>query len=218
MLADDHDLVLAGLKALLLATGRVDVVGEAAEVPEALELAQELAPDVVLMDYDFGRSQQDGLDALAALRRACPQTKVVMLTQYGDHRIVVDAVRAGAAGYVLKTASRDELVGAIEAAHRGRVLLSPEAQQRLADEVSRRVEIGDAKGGRWRESLTPRELEVLELVCDGLANKTIAHKLNVSVSTVKAHLNNVFEKFGIHDRTHLAVEAVSRGVVTRRKE
>jgi DNA-binding NarL/FixJ family response regulator len=218
LLADDHELVLAGLKALLATAGTVEVVGEAITVDEAIELARDTKPEVALVDYDFGQTEQrDGLDALAALREVSPGTRVIMLTQYDDHRIVVDAIRAGASGYVLKTATRHELLGAIEAVHQGRVFLSPEAQLKLANEVGGRSEIGDAVGGRLRESLTSREMEVLRLVCHGLTNGEIAEALGIAQGTVKAHLAGIFEKFGVRDRVQVAVEAVARGVVVPHK-
>ncbi len=214
-LCDDHELVAAGLRALLSACPNVEVIGEGRTVEEAARLVRRLRPDVVLMDYDLGPGQhRNGVDGVAAVTEGSPHTKVVMLTQYDDHRIVIDALRSGAAGYVLKSASRDELLAAIRMAHEGGALLSPGVQRRVVNELSERSAISDVVAEQIRESLTDREHQVLKLLCRGLANAEIAEELHVSVSTVKTYLKSIFEKFHAADRVQVAVAAVARGIVS----
>ncbi len=213
LLADDHELVLDGLQALLEADGGATVVGRAASPEIVLQLAKQLSPEVVLMDYRFANAARDGIDCVRALRELCPRTSVVMLTQYDDHRLVIEALKAGAVGYVLKSSSREELMQAIIAARNGEACLPPTIQRKLLGELSQEMPVHDIEAETIRSALTGRELQIVKLLVRGLRNPEIARQLNVSVSTVKTHMQAILNKFGCTDRTQVAVAAVVKGIV-----
>jgi DNA-binding NarL/FixJ family response regulator len=196
LIADDHAVVRRGLEELLATTSDVELVGAAVDGEEAVRLAHELHPDVVLMDLSMPR-----LDGVAATRRIVedvPGAHVVVLTTFSDERRILDALRAGAIGYVLKDVEPDELIGAVRAAHGGGSPLDPKAARVLLDAQHARA---PAAG------LSAREEEVLRLVAQGLANKQIARRLAITERTVKAHLTNVFRQLGVADRTQAALWA-----------
>jgi DNA-binding NarL/FixJ family response regulator len=197
LVAEDHPVVRAGLVQLLEDVEQVDVVGAAAGGAEAVALATAERPDVVLMDLEM--PDIDGIEATRRIRADEPGVNVVVLTAFSDRRRILDAIDAGAVGYLLKDAEPEELIRGLEAAARGESPLSPKAAQAL---VAAR---GEQSGGGHQ--LTPREHEVLGLVADGLPNKLIARRLEISERTVKAHLTSIFQRIGVTDRTQAALWA-----------
>ncbi len=180
----------------------LEVIGEAGDGAEAVRLARELQPDVVLMDLLM--PVMDGIAATATIRREMPHTEVVALTSVLEDALVVDAVRAGAIGYLLKDTQADELCRAIKAAADGQVQLSPKAAERLMREV---------RAPESPEALTERETEVLRLLAQGQSNKEIASTLNIGEKTVKTHVSNILSKLGVPSRTQAALYAVRIGLV-----
>jgi DNA-binding NarL/FixJ family response regulator len=200
--ADDHPLALAGLEQLLGALDGVELVGAAAGGEEAVRLAAERAPDVVLMDLEMPGT--DGVEATRALLAQAPQTAVVVLTSFSDRERILAALDAGAVGYLLKDVQPDELARAIRAAASGQAPLDPRA--------AREVLAGRRAAG---PALTAREEEVLRLLAEGLPNKLIARRLEISERTVKGHLTRVFERIGVTDRTQAALWAREHGLDPR---
>ena len=196
LIAEDHAVVRSGLLQLLGNVDDVEVVGAASDGEEAVALAAAERPDVVLMDLEM--PGLDGIEATRRIRVADDEVNVVVLTAFSDRRRILDAIDAGAVGYLLKDAEPDELIRGLEAAARGESPLDPKAAQAL---VSARAE----RSGEVE--LTPREHEVLALLCDGLPNKLIARRLEISEKTVKAHLTNIFQRIGVTDRTQAALWA-----------
>ena len=209
LVADDHALFRKGLRSLLEHQKGLEVVGEASTGLEAVTLAEELAPDVVLMDIKMpGLS---GIEATKQILQENPHTGIILATMYDDAESVFSGMRAGARGYVLKGADPHDLRHAIEAAYRGEVLLSPDIAAKLLNRFDR---MGDPrKAGIPYEQLTPRELEVLRLVAEGLSNKEIASKLVLSEKTVKNRISNIFAKLRVNDRTKAVVQALRAGLV-----
>jgi DNA-binding NarL/FixJ family response regulator len=196
-IVDDHAVVRGGLQQLLSSESDIEVVGTASGGDEAYALAQSAAPDVMLMDLSM--PGVDGIEATRRIVRDCPEVHVVVLTSFEDKRRILDALEAGAVGYLLKDANPAEIAVAVRAAAAGGSPLDPKAA---------RVLLESARGdGRPTASLTPREREVLVLVADGLANKNIARRLGISERTVKAHLTNVFQAINVVDRTQAALWA-----------
>jgi DNA-binding NarL/FixJ family response regulator len=206
LVVDDHAVVRQGLRTFLELQDDIDVVGEAADGEQALAAAAALEPDVVLMDLVMPRL--DGVSAIERLRERAPATRVIVLTSFLDEDKVLPAVRAGAAGYLLKDVQPAELVRAIRMVDRGEALLHP----RVAARVLREVAGDGARAGR-HGLLTARELEVLALLARGRANKAIAHDLGVAEKTVKTHVGNILAKLGLSDRTQAALYAVREGLV-----
>jgi DNA-binding NarL/FixJ family response regulator len=199
LVAEDHPVVRSGLLQLLGNVDQVDVVGAAAGGEEAVRLATAERPDVVLMDLEM--PDLDGIEATRRIRAAAPGVNVVLLTAFSDRKRILDAIDAGAVGYLLKDVEPDELVRGLEAAARGESPLSPKAAQALVT----------ARGGHGdKPQLTPREDEVLTLVAEGLPNKLIARRLEISEKTVKAHLTSIFQRIGVTDRTQAALWARRR--------
>lgn len=203
LVVDDHAVVREGLRAFLELQDGIEVAGEAADGEEAVAAAERLEPDVVLMDLVMPKL--DGLDAMRALRDRVPSARVIVLTSYFDDEKLMPALRAGAAGYLLKNAHPQELARAVRAAHAGEALLDPVVAARLVETLAQNEEPLD--------SLTRREREVLELIGRGFANKRIARELGVAEKTVKTHVGHVLAKLGVSDRTQAAVIAVRAGLV-----
>jgi len=201
LLVDDHPVVRAGLRALLSATGRVTVVGEASSGAQAIELARTLTPDVVLMDLQMGEGM-DGVSATRALQELDHPPRVLILTTYDTDADILRAVEAGAAGYLLKDAPTAQLVDAVHAAARGETVLAPQVAQRLLTRLRSPA-----------PELSAREIEVLTLVTKGLPNKTIARQLFISEATVKSHLVHLFAKLGVDNRTAAVAAARQAGVI-----
>jgi DNA-binding NarL/FixJ family response regulator len=203
LIADDHSVVRQGLRMFLTLDPDLDVVGEAANGAEALRLARELQPDIVLMDLLM--PVMDGIAATSSIRRELPDVEVIALTSVLEDASVVGAIRAGAIGYLLKDTEADELRRAIKAAAAGQVQLSPEAAARLMREVS----APDSP-----ETLTERETDVLRLLARGKANKEIAHMLSIGEKTVKTHVSSILAKLGVQSRTQAALHAARIGLVS----
>jgi DNA-binding NarL/FixJ family response regulator len=202
LLVDDHALLRAGMARLLDLADDVMVVGAAANGTQALVMAAALRPDVVLMDLSM--PGMSGVEATRRLLAGCPDTAVVVLTSFTDPDLVLDAVDAGAVGYLLKDAEPDNVVGAVRAAARGESPLDPRAA---------RVVLASRHRPAPASVLSGREKEVLVLVADGLANKQIARTLGIAERTVKAHLTSIFNQIGVTDRTSAALWAHRRGLV-----
>jgi NarL family two-component system response regulator LiaR len=198
LLVDDHPVVRQGLRALLSTQDGIEVVGEADDGEAAVAAAERLSPDVVLMDVVM--PGMDGVEALRRIGERRPQTRVVMLTSYADERRAMEAVDAGASGFLLKDASPRDVAAAIRAAHRGEAVLHPSVAAKLLAE-RRRPPAAHA-------DLTARELEVLRLIARGLQNKQIAAQLHVSEKTVKTHVSAILRKLDVTDRTQAAMYAV----------
>jgi DNA-binding NarL/FixJ family response regulator len=204
LLVDDHQVVRRGLRTFLEVQDDIEVVGEAADGAEGVDRAEELRPDVILMDVKM--PGMDGVDALRRLRELDNPARVLVVTSFTEQRTVVPALRAGAAGYVYKDVDPDALAGAIRSVHAGHILLQPEvADALLAQEGSNS---GTGRAG----SLTEREREVLGLIADGRSNREIARALVLSEKTVKTHVSNILMKLDLADRTQAALWAVRHGV------
>ncbi len=206
-MVDDHAVVREGLRTFLALQDGIEVVGEAADGEEAVAQAQRLAPDVILMDLVMPRL--DGVGAMRALRASAPESRVIVLTSFLEDDRLLPAIRAGAAGYLLKNVEPAELARAIRAARAGEVLIDPSVAARLVQAIGEPL----ASGTPGPERLTRREREVLELIAAGRSNKRIALELEVSEKTVKAHVGHVLAKLGVSDRTQAALLAVRDGLV-----
>lgn len=198
LVADDHPIVRAGLVALVNDHPRMRLIAEAATGAQAVSLALSHRPDVILMDLRM--PELDGVAAIRSIRSTWPEARVIVLTTYDGDEDIYQALLAGAMAYLLKDASRADLLEAIEAVHRGEKRIPAEVGARLAGRVT-------------GQELTPRELDVLRAIVDGRSNKEIAHALSLSEGTVKFHVNNILAKLGVSDRTQAATEALRRGFV-----
>ncbi|MEU2282709.1 response regulator transcription factor [Streptomyces sp. NPDC013178] len=202
LIADDHAVVRAGLRALLEGRADLDVVAEAHSGEEAVRLAVRLAPDVVLMDLRFGGGGIDGVEAVRRLSAEAPRTPVVMLTSYSGRADVVRALEAGSRGYVLKAGPPEDLFRAVRSAAEGGVGLAPELVGHLVGQV---VSPGP--------ELTHRESQVMRLTADGHSNRHMARSLHLSEATVKTHLVRIYRKLGVDNRTAAVSEAVRLGLL-----
>ncbi|WUX11348.1 response regulator transcription factor [Streptomyces niveus] len=204
LLVDDHQVVRRGLRTFLEIQDDIEVVGEASDGDEGVAGAEELRPDVVLMDIKMPGT--DGIEALRKLRELANPAKVLIVTSFTEQRTVVPALRAGAAGYVYKDVDPEALAGAIRSVHAGHVLLQPEVAGALLAQ-------DDPGAGHGRgSSLTDREREVLTLIADGRSNREIARALVLSEKTVKTHVSNILMKLDLADRTQAALWAVRHGI------
>jgi DNA-binding NarL/FixJ family response regulator len=204
LVADDHSVVRKGLRTFLSLDEELEIVGEACDGEQAVQMARQLRPDVVLMDIKMPK--MDGIAATGAIRQELPDTEVIALTSVLEDASVVGAVRAGAIGYLLKDTEADELCRAIKAAAAGQVQLSPQALGRLMREVRTPEETP--------EPLSARETAVLRLLAQGYSNKEIAGELQLSEKTVKTHVSNILGKLNLPSRTQAALYAVRVGLVT----
>jgi two-component system, NarL family, response regulator LiaR len=204
LIADDHSVVRQGIKMFLALDPELLVVGEAADGFEAINKTKELNPDVVLMDLIM--PVMDGIEATQIIRRDFPSVEVVALTSVLEDASVVNAIKAGAIGYLIKDTQSDDLCRAVKAAADGQVQLSPQAAERLMREV---------KAPDKPEALTVRESEVLILLAHGKSNKEIASKLFISETTVKTHVSNILMKLGVASRTQAALHAVRIGLISK---
>jgi two-component system, NarL family, response regulator LiaR len=209
LLVDDHNMVRMGLKAFFNTLADIQVVGEAGTGEEALKLAADLAPDVVLMDLIM--PGMDGVEATRRVKSASPRTQVIVLTSYHDDEHIFPAIRAGALSYVLKDIDPDELADAVRRAHAGEAVLNPRVAARLVKEMHG---IHQEVINPFQE-LTERELDVLRQIAAGKSNREIAEALVISEKTVKSHITNILSKLHLADRTQAAVYAWQEGIVRR---
>ena len=212
LIADDQALVRKGILALLSTEPEIVVVGEAENGREAVAKAEELKPDVILMDLQMPR--KSGIEAIAEIKEADPGARILVLTSFGDEDMVFAAIQAGALGYLLKDSSPQELVQAITNVHAGHLFLDPEIALKVMQEINRPL----ANRTPTDEPLTPREIEILKLVARGLSNNGIADQLVVSERTVRTHLSNIMGKLHLANRTQAALYALRQGIATLDEE
>ncbi len=203
LIVDDHSVVRQGLRMFLKLEKDFEVIGEASTGAEAVDRVVELHPDVVLMDLLM--PGMNGVEATKAIKKSYPDIEVIALTSVLEDTTVVNAIRAGAIGYLLKDTEADELIQAIKAAAQGQVQLSPQAAERLMREI---------RAPESPEKLTDREIEVLRLVAEGKSNKEIAGTLYISETTVKTHVSNILMKLDLPSRTRATIYAVRMGLVS----
>ncbi len=211
VIADDQALFREGLRTLLSTRPDMEVVGEAATGDEAVSLVEALRPSVVLMDLRMPKL--DGIQATARLRERCPDIPVLVLTTFDDDANLFGALRAGAAGYLLKDVSSETLVAAIHAATRGESFLQSTVTGRVVAAFARLMESGGPKADALVMPLSPREREIVALLGSGASNKEIADRLNLAEGTVKNHVTNILTKLDVRDRTQAALRARQLGIV-----
>lgn len=207
LIADDHAIVRKGLRILISSEPGMEVVGEAADGLEAVQMAQALQPDVILMDMVMPR--QGGIEAIQAIKRQSAGARILVLTSFAEDDQIFPAIKAGALGYLLKDASPDELLQAIHGVHRGEPSLHPTIALRLMQELKRPPDLP-----RTADPLTEREVEVLKLIAQGLSNQEIAAALVLSERTVANHVANILDKLHLANRTQAALWALREGLVT----
>ena len=206
VLGDDHTLVRQGLQRAIDQTDDLEVVGEGASGTEMVRLVKETEPDVAVLDIRM--PEMDGIEAARHITGDRPETGVVMLTAYDDRHFVVEAVRAGAKGYVLKTRDAEHLLRTVRLVAEGNMVIDPELVVAVADELT-----AAQQGERSAEALTDRELEILQLLAFGYTNKDIGSRLFISPDTVKTHLEHIYQKLGASDRTAAVAEAMRRQLI-----
>ena len=209
LIADDHSLIRTGLRTILNAQPGFEIVGEAADGHETLRLAQELRPDVVLTDISMPGPVGGGIAVARRLKELLPSIRVLILTVHEDESLLREAVRAGAAGYIIKRAAETELVTAIEAACRGELYIHPAMTRSLFKEPTP----APASRALVDEALTQREIDVLRLLAKGYTNRQIADVLNLSMRTVEGHRSNLMSKLNVHSRVELTSFAEERGLL-----
>jgi len=198
LIVDDHQLLREGIASVLENEPDMQIIAEADTGRSAIELHRKFKPDVTLMDLRM--PDVNGLDAITAIRKSSPTARIIVITTFAGDALVVAALRAGAAGYLLKNTLRDDLIEAIRIVHSGKRRIPPDVATQVAENAG-------------SETLTLREIRVLELVAAGHSNKMIAAKLNISENTVKAYMHNILPKIGAHDRTHAVTIAIKRGII-----
>jgi DNA-binding NarL/FixJ family response regulator len=219
LIVDDHAMVRQGLRTFLelqdSADLRITVVGEAVNGMEAVNLASQTQPDIILLDLVM--PQMDGVQATLKIRKCSPNSRIIILTSFGEEDKVLPAIRAGAQGYLLKDIPPDELVHAIRETYRGNVQLHPEIAKKLMSVVAAPGAIRESRAVTASNgALTAREQEVLNLIAEGLSNRDIAGKMFISEKTVKTHVSNILSKLHLEDRTQAAIYALKHGSATDR--
>ncbi len=205
LLVDDHAIMRDGIRALLSLHDDIEIVGEASEGKEAVEKAQELVPDVVVMD--IAMPGMDGLEATRRIKKNNPKVKILVLTQHDNREYILSAIKAGAAGYVPKKALGSELVSAIRAVYKGDSFLYPSAAATLIKDYLRQAE------EEPYDRLTAREREILKLIAEGHTSREIADRLFISLKTVLGHRTKIMQKLDIHNRTELIRYAMRKGLI-----
>jgi DNA-binding NarL/FixJ family response regulator len=208
VIADDQPMMRAGFKAVLEATGAIEVVAEASDGAEAVAAAARHSPDVVLMDIEM-----PGMDGIEATRRL-PRQRVLILTTFGLDEYIVDALRAGASGFLLKDAPTQDVVDAVRSVAAGDAVLSPAVTRQLLDQVGRRLPAAVARTPEGLEELTDREREVLRMLAAGLSNAELADALVLSEATVKTHVSNLLGKLNLRDRVQAVIYAYETGLIS----
>lgn len=211
LIVDDQSLFREGLRTLLTVQPDFEVVGEAGNGEEALRMAVRLKPDIILMDLRM--PVMDGVTATQRLSKSLPHSKVIVLTTFDDDEYVFDGLRAGAVGYLLKDVSSDKLFEAIRAADRGEYFLLPSITAKVMAEFSRLSRMAPSSPGPLEEPLSPRELEILQLVATGASNREIADNLVIAEGTVKNHLTNILGKLNVKDRMQAVLKAREYGLI-----
>jgi DNA-binding NarL/FixJ family response regulator len=212
LVADDQQLVREGLHLLLEMISDIRVVGEAADGTAAVEQAQKLKPDVVLMDVQMPKL--DGVAATHKIREACPEVQVIILTTFDDDEYVFEGLRAGAVGYLLKDVPSEQLAEAIRAAARGEAFIHPSVTGKVVAELTRLTERERVRREQpLIEPLSPREMEVLALLAEGLSNQEIAERLTIAHGTAKNHVSNILSKLDVHDRMQAVLRAQEIGLL-----
>jgi DNA-binding NarL/FixJ family response regulator len=210
LIVDDHAMLREGMRALLSQEKDFEIVGEAADGEEAVRLAGELKPDIVIMDIVM--PDMNGVEATKQIRKLYPNVSVLVLSAFSDIRYIVGTLEAGARGYLLKSSAGKELVKAIRSVRAGESVLDPEVTRKLVQRLaslSKSPEEHETGG-----QLTARELEILKWAAQGLSNKEISEKLFISLRTVKAHLTNIFNKFGCGSRTDAIIRGLKQGYIS----
>jgi len=210
LVVDDHTIVRDGICALLGLAGDIEVIGEAANGKEALEIVRELMPDVVLMD--IAMPIMDGLEATRRIHKEFPKTKVLVLTQYDEKDYIFSIIEVGAQGFITKMAASSELAAGIRAVHRGDSFLSPSAARFLVEDYQQGVSV--RKNHDPYEQLTNREREVLKLLAEGYTTQEIANMLVISIKTVEGHKTSLMAKLDIHNRIELVKYTLRKGIIT----
>lgn len=208
MITEDHLIVREGLRLILETADNIEVVGEAADGAECLELISKLNPQVILMDLQM--PHMDGITAIGHLRKDFPEIAIVILTTYNEDDLMIRGLQSGARGYLLKDSSRENLLDAIHAAARGETLLKPEILARVLAPQSAPKAVSSTQTD---STLTERELEVLQLAAKGERNKEMAYKLGITERTVKAHLQSIYQKFGVDSRAAAVAVAAQKGLL-----
>lgn len=208
VIADDHELIRAGLRCMLTGQRGLEVVGEAANGQEALALCRRLHPNLALIDVRM--PELDGLATCRSIKQECPTTSVILVTIHENPEYLLEALKAGAAGYVLKDVSQRELITTVRRVLRGESFLNKELVTRLLGHLDRET---PGQAPLPPEPLSPRELEVLQLLTQGQTNREIAYNLTVSVSTIKIHVEHILDKLRVSDRTQAAVRAIELGLL-----
>ena len=208
LIAEDHTIVRQGLSALLRTESDIEVIGEASDGSEAIELAKKLIPDVVLMD--IAMRNLNGLDATRNIKKLFPQMKVLVLTMYDNEEIIFQILRAGASGYLIKDSAMTDLVSAIRAIYQGDSYLSPSISKKVIEEYIRRAELGEK--ACMDDLLSAREREILQLIAEGNSIPQIASHLCISKKTVEAHKTHIMEKLNVHDKVGLIKYAIRMGL------
>lgn len=210
VLADDHTVVRQGLRALLVSEEDIDIVGEAENGRQAIQLVKELLPDVAVID--IAMPVLNGLEATRQITHTVPSTKVLILSSYSDDEYIQQLTEAGAAGYLVKQTAANDLLKAIREANKGNAFFSPAIAKRLRDQCREAFVSGQPVKKR-SDYLTTREAEVLQLIAEGRANKQIAAELCISIKTVEKHRQQVMNKLGIHDVAGLTRHAIAKGII-----
>ena len=210
LLAEDHTIVRKGIYSLLTEAANIEVVGEAEDGRQAVDMVDLLRPDVILMDINM--PNLSGLEATRAIKKLRPAVNVLILTMYTNEEYIYQVLQSGASGYLVKQSAPGELLTAIEAVHRGDTYLSPAISKKIVDGYLRQDNSATVKS-RY-STLTPREREILQLITEGCSNKDIAEKLSISVKTVGVHRTNLMEKLDIHNTIDLVKYALRKGIIS----